>query len=106
MLPSSAIVESFRSENENEDKCEFRSRKPGLVLGFRPRLRVHVICYFKLKTTRFAFFTLFLFCLFFSHIFKEKICVTTEIMLCMYDTLHEDDVLMIFDELEVQNSHL
>ena len=29
----------------------------------------------------------------------------TAVMLCMDDTLHEEDVLMVFDELEVQNSH-
>ena len=46
-----AIVrESFRSENENEGECEFC---PGSCL------RTPVICHFKLKTTRAAFFTFF-----------------------------------------------
>ena len=58
---------------------------------------VHVICYFRLKTTSFDFFTpiFFLF-----QVFKKKIRVTAIIMLCMDDTFHEDDVLMIFDALE------
>ena len=42
----------------------------------------------------------------FLRVFKEKIRVTTPIMLYMAKTLDEEDVLMIFDELEVQNSPL
>ena len=73
----------------------------GLVLCFQCSLRARVICYSRLKTTSFAFFTLF-FC-FFLGVFTEKICVVTAIMLFMDDKLDEEDVSMIFDELEVQN---
>ena len=63
----------------------------GLVLCFRPRLRGS-------KTTSFAFYGLV------SYVFSEKEkCVMTAIALNMDDTLAETDVLMIFDELEVQN---
>ena len=60
--------------------------------------------YLRLKNTRFAFFTLFLY-FFLNSYFKEN-RVTTAIMLCLDDKLYQDDVLMILEELEVQNSHL
>lgn len=41
----------------------------------------------------------------FSRVLKEKIRVTAAMKLYMDDTL-EEDVCMIFDELEVQNSPL
>ena len=41
---------------------------------------------------------------FFFYVFKEKLPITTTIMLCIDDTLHEEDVLVSFDELEVQTS--
>ena len=41
---------------------------------------------------------------FFLRVFTESIRVTTAIILFMDDTLDEEDVLMSFDELEVQNS--
>jgi len=71
-------------------------------LFFRPRLRAQVICFFRLKTASFTFFTL----LFYSCVKGEKNRYTTATMLCMDDTLHKEDVLMIFGKLEVQNSHL
>ena len=94
------ILESLGSENEDEN--EFLSaRSLVLCFRFRPRLRAHVIYYFRLKTTNCAFFTLIF------HLFSRKnIGATTAIMLYVNETLHEEDVLMIFDELEVQNSHL
>lgn len=67
----------------------------GLVLCFRPGLCVHVICNFRLRTTSFTFFTFF----------KEKICVLDHSNYTVYDdTLDKEDVLVSFDELEVQNS--
>jgi len=59
-------------------------------------IRAQVICYFRLKKTTFEFFTLAFTC------FHVKIPVTTAIMLCMDNTLHED-VSTIFGEFEVQN---
>ena len=43
-------------------------------------------------------------CIFFSRVLRKKFALQTAVMLCMDDTLYEDDVLMIFDEMEVQNS--
>ena len=43
---------------------------------------------------------------FFNRNLKEKICVVTAIILYRDDTLDEEDVLIIFDELEVPNSPL
>jgi len=48
---------------------------------FSSGLHAHLICYFRLKTTIFTFFITFFF-----------------LMLSMDDTLHKEDVLMIFDE--------
>ena len=50
-------IESFRSENENEEEYEFLPRE---VLCFHPRLHVRVICNLRLQTTTsFAFFQLY-----------------------------------------------
>ena len=74
-----------------------------LILCVGPRLRANIICYLRFKTTSFVFFTLFFF--FFSFLFlrvlKENNRLTTAIMLCTDDTLHQEDVLMILDALEV-----
>ena len=40
---------------------------------------------------------------FFSRVSRKKYALQTAVMLCMDDALYEG-VLMIFDELEVQNS--
>ena len=69
---------------------------------FRPRLRAHVICYCRLKTTSFVFFILFFFYVF----SREKILVTTSLMLNTDETLDEEDVSMIFYELSIQKSPL
>ena len=69
----------------------------GLVLCFRPRPRAHVICSLRLKTTSFVSFILFL-----LRVFTGKKCVAEAIMLNMDDTLDEE-ALIIFEELEVQN---
>ena len=45
--------------------------RPRLRSRLRSRLRAHAICYFRLKTASFAFFTLG-----FLRVFKEQICVT------------------------------
>ena len=62
------------------------------------RERSRIICHFGSKTTCFA--SVFL------RVFRDKKCVMTAIVLYMYDTLAEKDVLMSFDELEAQNSRL
>ena len=71
----------------------------GLVLCIRPCLCAHVICYFELKTNSFALLTVV-----FLRVFKEKSRVTIPIMLSMDDKLDEEDVLIIFNQLDVQNS--
>ena len=87
-------------------RVSFKLGKGLLVkLCFRPRLVLLIFFYLRLKTKRFAFFTLFLYLLFLNSYFQEN-RVTIAIMLCMGDKLHEDDVLMILEELEVQNSRL
>ena len=60
-------LESFRSENENEDEYEFC-----LVFCFNPCLRAHLRWNLRLKTTSFAVFTLPFF-FFFScfHVFAS-----------------------------------
>ena len=50
-------------------------------------------------------YLVFVFVFFFNSYFQEN-RVTTAIMLCLDDKLYQDDVLMILEELEVQNSHL
>ena len=78
----------------------------GLVLCFCTRLRANVVCYSGLKTTSFAFFTLVFIIIFFLRNFKQKIHVVTERILYRDDTLDEEDVSIIFDELEVSNPRL
>ena len=59
----------------------------GLVLCFRPRFRTHAICYLRLKTTnRFAFFTPFC-----GSCFRAKNSRYDAVMLCMDDTLYEEN---------------
>lgn len=73
----------------------------GLVHCFRPCLGAHLICSLSLKKASFARIILVF------HVFsrKKSIRVTAAMKLYMDDTL-EEDVCMIFDELEVQNSPL
>ena len=59
-----AVLECFIRERERRRVRVLSAR--GLVLCFRPRIRAHVICYFRLKTTSFAFFTLFF------HVFAQE----------------------------------
>ena len=95
------LEESLRSKNKREDEHVLVLFARSLVLCFGPHLCAHIICYFKLKTTSFGFFTLALLCA-----FKEKISIITVIMLYMDDALDEKAVLIIFGELEVRNSPL
>ena len=60
------------------------------VLGKQKRS----ICQFRLKTTSFTFLSFF-FLFFFFVCLRKNVLVTTTIMLCMEDILHEEDVLMI-----------
>ena len=62
---------------------------------------VHFICYFRLKTISFVFFIMVFF-----FFFKGKVSVMTAIRLYRDDTLDEDDVSIIFDELQEPNSPL
>lgn len=73
----------------------------GLVHCFRPCLRAHLICSLSLKKASFARIILVF------HVFswKKSIRVTAAMKLYMDETL-EEDVCMVFDELEVQNSPL
>ena len=73
----------------------------GLVLCFPPHLHAHLICFSRLKTISFVFFTLV-----FNVSSRKKICVTGAIKLYMDDTLEEESIWMILVELEVENSPL
>lgn len=61
---------------------------------------IHFICYFRLKTISFVFFIMVFF------FFMGKVSVMTAIRLYRDDTLDEDDVSIIFDELQEPNSPL
>ena len=85
----------------------------GLVLCFRPRLRAHVNYlllwiennHFRVLYPVFLFFV-FIFFLFYGISRKKLIRVVTGTILYRDDTLDEEDILIIFDELEVPNSPL
>ena len=64
----------------------------GLVLCFHLRLSAHVICNFRLKTTM-QFRVLYP--VFFLRVFTEK-----------NNSCYKEDVFIIFDDLQVQNSPL
>ena len=55
------VLESFRSKKKAQRRVRVLSAR-GLVLCFLPCPCAHRICYFRLKTTNFTFFTLFLMC--------------------------------------------
>lgn len=64
-----------------------------------------IFFYLRLKTPDSRSLPCFCICFFFNSYFQEN-RVTIAIMLCLDDKLYQDDVLMILEELEVQNSHL
>ena len=94
----STILASFRSENEKEEEYQFCPREVWYFIFVFAAC--YVICCLRLKIATFAFFTLFFFFSFYAFA-REKLRVTVVIRLYMDDTLDEEDVLMIFDHLEV-----
>lgn len=94
-------LQSFRSENKNKDKYKFCLWE---ILYF-VFLLVFIFMWFLTLNNNFENSQLHILYPGF-YVFMEKVCVTTMTMFCMDHTLDEEDVLMIFDELEVQNSPL